>query len=54
MDILFILIPVSLILGICGLLGFVWTLRARQYEDPAGDAARVLDDRFDKAPPSDG
>ena len=33
-----------------GLFAFWWTLRAGQYEDPKGDAARILDDRFDAAP----
>lgn len=42
MDILFWLIPVSLILGALGLGAFVWTLKSRQYEDPTGDAARIL------------
>jgi cbb3-type cytochrome oxidase maturation protein len=42
MDILILLVPVSLGLGLLGLGAFVWTLRARQYEDPKGDAARIL------------
>lgn len=50
MDILVILIPVSLGLGGLGLLAFLWTLRARQYEDPLGDAERILSDAFDRAP----
>ncbi len=50
MNVLVFLIPISLILGIGGLLGFLWTLKSRQYDDPAGDAARILDDRFDENP----
>lgn len=50
MNILVILIPVSLGLGGLGLLAFVWTLRARQYEDPVGDAERILSDAYDQAP----
>lgn len=50
MDILFVLIPVSLTLGSVGLLAFIWTLKHRQYEDPAGDAARVLSDAYDDHP----
>ena len=50
MDILILLVPVSLGLGLLGLGAFVWTLRARQYEDPKGDAARVLSDRWDDRP----
>ncbi|MEM9716272.1 MAG: cbb3-type cytochrome oxidase assembly protein CcoS [Pseudomonadota bacterium] len=42
MNVLVILIPVSLILGTAGLLGFLWTLRSQQYEDPHGNAARIL------------
>ncbi len=36
------LIPVSLGLGGLGILAFVWTLRSHQYDDPSGDAARIL------------
>jgi len=50
MNILAILIPVSLALGAVGLLGFYWTMRARQYEDPDGDAARILRDDYDDTP----
>ena len=50
MDILVILIPVSLGLGALGLLAFLWTLKHRQYEDPAGDAARILRDTYDREP----
>ena len=50
MDVLVILIPVSLLLGLLGLLAFVWTLRTRQYEDPDGDSQRILTDEFDDAP----
>ena len=42
MNILVVLIPVSLILGLCGLVGFLWTIRTRQYDDPLGEASRVL------------
>jgi len=42
MNVLVILIPVSLFLGGLGLCAFVWSLRARQYDDPTGDAARLL------------
>lgn len=50
MDVLVILIPVSLGLGIAGLFGFFWTMRHRQYEDPDGDAARILRPDYDAAP----
>ena len=42
MNVLAILIPVSLCLGGLGLLAFLWSLRADQYEDLDGAAWRVL------------
>lgn len=48
MNVLVILIPVSLVLGAVGLVAFLWTLRANQYEDLQGDAWRILQD--DDAP----
>ncbi|NAZ36737.1 cbb3-type cytochrome oxidase assembly protein CcoS [Rubellimicrobium sp. CFH 75288] len=51
MDVLILLVPVSLGLGLLGLAAFVWTLRHRQYDDPKGDAARILSDRWDDRPP---
>lgn len=50
MSILLILAPISVGIAALGLGAFWWTLRAGQYEDPRGDAARILDDRFDAAP----
>ncbi|MEL6451976.1 MAG: cbb3-type cytochrome oxidase assembly protein CcoS [Pseudomonadota bacterium] len=47
MNILVILVPCSLILGLGALVAFVWTLRHDQYDDPAGDAARILLDEDD-------
>jgi cbb3-type cytochrome oxidase maturation protein len=35
-------------MGLIGLGAFWWTLRSGQYEDPAGDAARILVDDGDK------
>ena len=42
MNVLVILIPASLILGLLALIGFIWTLGHNQYEDPQGDAERIL------------
>jgi cbb3-type cytochrome oxidase maturation protein len=42
MNVLVVLIPVSLILGGLGLVAFLWTVRADQYDDDAGNAARIL------------
>ncbi|MEM8577759.1 MAG: cbb3-type cytochrome oxidase assembly protein CcoS, partial [Pseudomonadota bacterium] len=39
MNVLVVLIPVSLSLGLLGLAAFLWTMRTRHYEDPAGQAA---------------
>ena len=44
--------PVSLLLGLLGLAGFLRTLRHRQYDDPEGEAARILhEDREDHPDP---
>lgn len=40
----FYLIPVSLALGGLGLVVFIWSLRAKQYDDLDGAAERVLYD----------
>ena len=50
MEVLVLLIPVSLILGGLGLGAFFWTMRASQYDDPEGDAARILREDYDRAP----
>jgi cbb3-type cytochrome oxidase maturation protein len=51
MNILAILIPVSLCLGGVGLLAFLWSLKADQYDDMDGAAWRILLD--DDAVPVD-
>ena len=50
MNVIAYLIPISLILGGIGLLGFVYAVRSRQYDDPEGAAHRILSDEFDDAP----
>lgn len=50
MEILGILIPVSLFLGAIGLAAFFWALRARQFDDPDGDANRILTKEWDDKP----
>lgn len=37
------LIPISIGLGLCALLGFFWSVRARQYENMESDAHRILE-----------
>lgn len=44
MNVLIVLIPVALILGGLGLVAFLWSMSARQYEDLEGAAARILND----------
>ena len=48
MTIILVLIPIALARGLIGLFAFWWTLRSGQYEDPAGDAARILMDDDDR------
>ncbi|WP_371225555.1 cbb3-type cytochrome oxidase assembly protein CcoS [Roseovarius sp. 2305UL8-3] len=50
MNILTYLIPISLLLGGLGLLFFVYTVRSNQYDDPEGDARRILRDDYDDKP----
>jgi cbb3-type cytochrome oxidase maturation protein len=50
MTILGILIPVSLLLGGIGLVAFFWSLKNRQYDDPQGDANRILTKDWDDKP----
>ena len=38
------LIPAALALGLVGLIGFLWALKAGQFEDLDGAAYRILDD----------
>ena len=52
MNVLVVLIPVSLGLGLLALLAFLWTLKSDQYSDIEGDAMRILNQDDDK--PSDG
>ena len=44
MTILLFLVPIALLLGLTGLVAFVWSLRAGQYDDLDGAASRVLFD----------
>ena len=50
MEVLAYLIPISLILGSVGLLGFIYTVRSNQYDDPEGDSRRILSDEWDDRP----
>ncbi len=44
MNQLIILIPVALLLGLAGLIAFIWNLKSGQYEDLDGAAERILDE----------
>ena len=36
------LIPIALLMGLAGLIAFLWSLSAGQYEDMDGAAVRIL------------
>ena len=44
MNVLVVLIPVAMGLGLVGLGAFLWSLRTGQYDDLQGAAERILDD----------
>ena len=48
MNILLILIPAALVLGLLGLAAFLWSLRSGQYDDLDGAAERILYDDEDE------
>lgn len=52
MEILTILIPVSLFLGGLGLAAFFWALKRGQFDDPEGNAQRILRTDYDDKPKS--
>jgi cbb3-type cytochrome oxidase maturation protein len=44
MNVLVYLVPIALLLGLTGLIAFLWALRSGQYEDLDGAAVRILPD----------
>ena len=44
MNVLIYLVPMALLLGLTGLIGFMWTLKNGQYDDLDGAAVRILPD----------
>jgi cbb3-type cytochrome oxidase maturation protein len=49
---LLFLIPIALAMGLVGLVGFLWALRAGQFDDLDGAAGRILfDDPEPQRPP---
>lgn len=49
MDSLLMLIPVALLLGLVGLVAFLWALRSGQFDDLDGAASRILFEEDDMA-----
>jgi len=53
MEVVFILIPVSLLIVILAIWGFVWSVRTDQYEDLEKEAFRILVDDKPEMPLSE-
>ena len=51
MNILLLLAPFSVFLGLMAVGAFIWTLRASQYDDIQGAAERILIDDDDQPGP---
>lgn len=47
MSVLVYLIPLALLLSLAGLVAFIWSIKAGQYDDLDGEARRVLFDDDD-------
>lgn len=47
MDILLYLIPGALLMGGLWLAGFMWALKNGQFDDPEGNASRILEEPGD-------
>ena len=43
-----LLIPIALLMGLCGLAAFFWSLESGQYDDLDGSAMRILIDDEDE------
>jgi cbb3-type cytochrome oxidase maturation protein len=53
MDLVFFLLPLSLILACVGVWAFIWATRSGQFDDLETPAQRVLfDDEEDTSPPA--
>lgn len=50
MEVMVILVPLALGLGLVGLLGFLWALKNGQYDDLEGAGWRAIADDDDPAP----
>lgn len=47
MNIVLVLIPIALLLGLTGLAAFMWSLKSGQFDDLDGAALRILEDDED-------
>lgn len=54
MDVLYLLIPVSLVLVVAIVAVFLWAIRSGQFDDLEGPAHRILMDDDRPRPASDG
>lgn len=54
MDILYLLIPLSMLVAGLLIWGVVWSVRSGQYDDPEGNAHRILMDDDDPRIPQPG
>jgi cbb3-type cytochrome oxidase maturation protein len=43
-NVLIYLVPMALLLGLTGLIAFLWSLKSGQYDDLDGAAVRILPD----------
>jgi cbb3-type cytochrome oxidase maturation protein len=50
MEVMVILVPLALALGLAGLAAFLWSLKSGQYEDLDGAAWRAIADDDDPPP----
>lgn len=50
MNALIFMVPLALLLGLLALAAFMWAMRNGQFDDPDGDAARILLDDETEGP----
>jgi len=48
------LIPIALMMGLAGLIAFIWSVRSGQFDDPEGAAHRILISPDKPLPPDRG
>lgn len=48
MESIIYLVPIAFGVAIVALVAFYWTIKSRQYEDPKGDAERILMENDDR------